>query len=368
MFSNIFFKHMFKHMFIGTHSSMNVPASPTEDSSRWSFDMSVNHDADLHDLRQTRIWDYLCRIGDPLSDTAMMMPLESLCKETGIVSGTSDVEPLNVGVLFFTDRPDQFLPGAFIDVVYKPVPSGDGMEEYHVTGPLDVQIANAMSIASRFIGEKVWKPESGLEAKRVGSYPAEAVRELLVNAVCHKSYQIPEPVRVTITPSSIEILTYPGPDASISDEEIRSNRLSEGACRNVRVHGFLKNLGLAHRCGTGIPKAVESLKDNGSPPLRIITDSGRTYFKAVLGIHPDFIRRGLAAEDIPIEDRIVALLEAHGRMRMLDISTGLGFKGINSTVRSAVGKLMSEGKAGYLYPEAPRSPKQRICLTSDKKP
>ncbi len=38
------------------------------------------------------------------------------------------------------------------------------------------------------------------------------------------------------------------------------------------------------------------------------------------------------------------------------------------TVRSAVGKLMSEGKAGYLYPEAPRSPKQRICLTSDKKP
>lgn len=339
----------------------------TEAPCRLSFDMCVNHDADLHDIRQTRIWDYLCRIGDPLSEKAMMMPLETLCREMRLVSDTDAVEPLNIGVLFFTDHPERFLPGAYIDVVFKPVPSGDGMEEYHVIGPLDVQIANAMSITSRFIGDKIWKPEAGLKAKRVSSYPVEAVRELLVNAVCHKSYQIPEPVRVTITPSSIEILTYPGPDASISDEEIRSNRLSGGSCRNVRVHGFLKNLGLADRRGTGIPKAVESLKDNGSPPLRIITDSGRTYFKAVLRIHPDFIERAPAAEDIPIEDRIVALLEAHGRMRMLDISTSLGFKGINSTVRSAVEKLMSEGKAEYLYPEAPRSPKQRICLTSDKK-
>lgn len=64
----------------------------------------------------------------------------------------------------------------------------------------------------------------------------------------------------------------------------------------------------------------------------------------------------------------MALLDAHGRMRMLDISTGLGFKGINSTVRSAITKLMSEGKVEYLYPDAPRSPKQRICLTSGKKP
>lgn len=37
-------------------------------------------------------------------------------------------------------------------------------------------------------------------------------------------------------------------------------------------------------------------------------------------------------------------------------------------MRSAVEKLMSEGKAEYLYPDAPRSPKQRICLTSEKKP
>ncbi len=349
------------------HPYMNIPSSSTEAPCRRSFDMSVNHDADLDDIRQTRIWDYLCRIGDSLSERAMMIPLESLCKEMGIVSDTSSVEPSNVGVLFFTDHPEQFLQGAYIDVVYKPVPTGDGMEEYHVTGPLDVQIANAMSITSRFIGDKIWKPESGLEAKRVSSYPVEAVRELLVNAVCHKSYQIPEPVRVTITPSTIEVLTYPGPDASISDEAISGNRFAEGVSRNVRIHGFLKNLGLADCCGTGIPKAVKSLKDNGSLPLMVKTDPGRTYFKAVLRIHPDFITRAMEAEDIPIEDRIMALLGSHGRMRMLDISTGLGFKGINSTVRSAIGKLMSEGKVEYLYPEAPRSPKQRICLTSDKK-
>ena len=43
-------------------------------------------------------------------------------------------------------------------------------------------------------------------------------------------------------------------------------------------------------------------------------------------------------------------------------SAGLGYKGINRTVRSAVEELMADGRVGYLYPDSPRSPKQRICL------
>lgn len=342
--------------------------SSTEAPCRRSFDICGNEDAVIHDLRYHRIYEYLRRTGSPLAEMAYAMPYEELCREMGMVSGPDgNLKPSNAGVLFFTERPEEFLPGACIDVVYKPVPSGDGMEEYHVTGPLDVQIENAISIASRLIGQ-LWGMRAGPDAKAVASYPLVAVRELLVNAVYHKSYQIPEPVRITLTPSSIEFLTYPGPDASISDEEIRRNQLTVGACRNIRIGECLKALGYAKRCNTGIPKAVKSLSDNGSPPLEIKTDSRRTYFKAVLRVHPGFIRKSMEAERIPIEDRIMALLDAHGRMRMLDISTGLGFKGINSTVRSAIAKLMSEGKVEYLYPDAPRSPKQRICLTSDKKP
>lgn len=333
-----------------------------------SFDMCINYDAKVQDLRQTRIRDYLYRVGSSLYGRSTIMPLELLCKEMRIVSGPDeDLKPLNIGVLFFTDNPEQFLVGAYVDVVYKPVPTGEGMEEYHVTGPLDIQIVNAMSIITRYIGNKIYKPLTGLEAKKVSSYPVKALRELLVNAVYHKSYEMLEPVRVTITPTSIEFLNYPGPSTSLSDEEIRNNQLTVGTYRNIRVGEYLRELDLAESRFTGIPEVVRSLAENGSPPLKIITDPGRTYFKAILGIHPDFVKTDVAGENLSVEDKIVSFLSTHGCMKMIEISSELGYKGINSTVRSAVAKLMSEGKVEYLYPDAPRSPKQRICLTSDKK-
>lgn len=71
--------------------------------------------------------------------------------------------------------------------------------------------------------------------------------------------------------------------------------------------------------------------------------------------------------DAPIDEKIVSILGAEGCMRVLDLSLRLGYKGINSTVRSAIGRLMAEGAVEYLYPDAPRSPKQRVCLVSKRR-
>ena len=50
-------------------------------------------------------------------------------------------------------------------------------------------------------------------------------------------------------------------------------------------------------------------------------------------------------------------------MTVYDISTALGYKGINKSVRVEINRLMSEGFVEYMYPDKPRSPKQRICLS-----
>ncbi len=330
-----------------------------------SFDMCINYDASVGDLRQPRIQDYLYRVKSSLYQRSLTLPLDRLCKDMRIVKGPNeDLRPLNIGVMFFTDHPEEYITGCYTDVVYKPIPTGEGMEEYRITGPLDIQIINAMSIISRYIGEKVYKSDTRLEATRVSSYPMKAVRELLVNAVYHKSYEIMEPVRVTITPTSIEFLNYPGPSISISDEELSRNQLTVGVYRNIRVGEYLKELEFAESRFTGIPEVVRSLEENGSPQLKIVTDPGRTYFKAVLGIHPDFMKTVPYSEDMSLEDRVLSLLSVNGCMRMIDISTGLGYKGINRTVKAAVDRLMEQGRVGYLYPDSPRSPKQRICLSS----
>lgn len=148
---------------------------------------------------------------------------------------------------------------------------------------------------------------------------------------------------------------------------IRNNQLVTGIYRNVRIGEYFKELGLAESRFTGIPRAVESLKENGSSPLRIVTDPSRTYFGAILEIHPDFTTEVENTADAPIDERIVSILGAEGCMRVLDLSLRLGYKEINSTVRSAIGRLMAEGTVEYLYPDAPRSPKQRVRLASERR-
>lgn len=123
---------------------------------------------------------------------------------------------------------------------------------------------------------------------------------------------------------------------------------------------YLKELKLTESRLTGIPKVVRSLEDNGSPPLQLVTDSERSYFKAVLHIHPDFTRPWEVGGTI--EDMVKALLRYKGCMSMADISKALGYRGINKTVRDAVNRMIEAGELRYLYPDKPRSPKQRICM------
>ena len=51
------------------------------------------------------------------------------------------------------------------------------------------------------------------------NYPYAAVEEILSNAVHHRSYQIGEPINVRITPTAMEITSFPGFDRSITDEK-----------------------------------------------------------------------------------------------------------------------------------------------------
>lgn len=254
--------------------------------------------------------------------------------------------------------------GAFVDVVYKPDQTGGGMEESTFRGPIDLRITNTLRmIESVFVRAKTYKTDRP-EAMRIYNYPIKAIRELLVNAVYHKSYEIGEPVMITITPTTIEFLNYPGPSRLLSDEDIQNNNLSVGTYRNSRVGEYLKKLKLAESRFTGIPSVVKSLESNGSPPLKIQTDPERSYFKAILRIHPDFINENRNKTDTEIlsETRILNAIKDHGCMNMTDLSTSLGYNDVSKKVRDATLKLMSDWVLEYLCHDKPRSPKQRIRL------
>ena len=190
------------------------------------FDDRPNLMAKVEDLKSSLISEFLHTVGSDLHTASLRRPVEEIATSMRLIGGPSEMRrPLNVG-LMFNEQPDSFFPYARIEVVDKPDPTGIGMTEKIFTGPLDRQLRDALSyIKNYIIKEKVTKISGQAEAVRIYNYPYDAVEETLSNAIYHKSYQIGEPIVVSVTPDRMEITSLPGPDRTISDEDIQNRRM-----------------------------------------------------------------------------------------------------------------------------------------------
>ena len=143
---------------------------------------------------------------------------------------------------------------------------------------------------TNIIQKNISKPSDNERSITYFNYPYQAIEEAVVNALYHRDYQEREPVEITIEPDKITILSYSGPDSSISMETIKvGNILRSRRYRNRRLGEFLKELGLTEGRATGIPTIQSELKANGSQRASIETDDKRSYFLIDIPCHPKFV-------------------------------------------------------------------------------
>lgn len=219
------------------------------------------------------------------------MDFIDLCKSMRIFDGTPEyMKPLNVGLMFFNDEPQKFFPYSQIEVVdLRNGPEGDNMTERIFKGPIDSMIKSALTfIRNTVIEERILKIEGQAEAERFFNYPYQAIEEALVNAVYHRGYDVREPVKIRIMEDRIHIVSYPGPDRSISEKSIEDKNMIARKYRNRRIGEFLKELKLTEGRNTGIPKIKRALKNNGSKEPEFETNETRDYFITTIFIHEGF--------------------------------------------------------------------------------
>lgn len=149
------------------------------------------------------------------------------------------------------------------------------------------------TIVDVVITEKVVKHPDRAEADRFFNYPYAAIEEALSNAVYHRAYDEREPIEVRIEADRIEIVSFPGPDRSVTIEGLKSYRVSNRRYRNRRIGDFLKELHLTEGRNTGFKKILDALEANGSPKPEFETDDARTYFITRLFIHEKFLNEEL---------------------------------------------------------------------------
>lgn len=322
------------------------------------FDDRVNIKSELTDLKYPIIRNYLETVNSNLLNTLEHKRLEDLAKDLRIADGPKEYfKPLNVGLLFFNDNPETFFPYSRIELVNIPDPTGQGMEERIFTGPIDQQLRDVLSyLKNNVIAEKIFKLNGQAEAIRVKNYSYEALEEFISNAIYHKSYQIYEPITIRIEKEQIEITSIPGPDRSISDRDISNYNMRTRRYRNRRIGDFLKELHLVEGRNTGIPTAIKSIKENGSPMPKLLTDKERTFFSVIMPIHESFKQNG----NMNIQEKkgrrtkneikvlILEVLEEKD-LSATSIYRKLGYSGnLSKTFRKCIEELVLDSKIKYL--------------------
>ncbi len=332
-------------------------------ANRIPFDDRINHLAGIEELSLPLIQGFLKEIGSKLYAESGTLPFSDLCRKLHIVRGPNEeVKPLNVGLLLFSEAPDNYFKGCVTEVINYKDEVGDVFEEAKFTGAIHVQMRNVLNyIRSSIIKEKVVKVAGKAESIRSFNYPYEAIEEAIANSFYHRSYEDQRTIEINVRLDRIEIISYPGPLPPLNKVELRKERVIARDYRNRRIGDFLKELKLTEGRGTGFPKIRRSMKQNGSPSPVFETDNELLYFLTVLPVNRLFI------ELILTDDHIKVLKFCKSARTKKEILEFLGLSNKYENAQRHIKPLVESGHLGYTFPNIPNTPKQRYIITDKAK-
>ncbi len=192
--------------------------------------------------------------------------LQQLLFEIGAV--TSEGAPTVAGMLLFGRRPQTFLPQSGVVFVKFAGPepraenglAGYGRRE-EIHGPLARIVERTWNV--------VWEEMTvsavvnGLAREENLVYPRFAVREALVNAICHRDHRLSgRKVEIRMFSNRLEVISPGGLPGYITVDNIVEEHFS----RNPRIVNGLYHWGYIEELGLGIDRMIEEMVNAGQPP------------------------------------------------------------------------------------------------------
>jgi ATP-dependent DNA helicase RecG len=176
-----------------------------------------------------------------------------------------DGTPTVAGMLLFGKHPQTFLPQSgliFVKFLGKEARGRDGMAGYgrrvEIEGPAARIIERAWQVVNEEM--RVEAVVTGLRREEVPEYPRFAVREALVNAVCHRDYRLSgRRVEIRMYEDRLELISPGGLPGYITLDNIVEEHFS----RNPRLVAGLFQWGYIEELGLGIDRMIEEMLQYG---------------------------------------------------------------------------------------------------------
>jgi ATP-dependent DNA helicase RecG len=230
-----------------------------------NFEAQIPLHATLDDLDPDKVAAYVQLLDLPGDEAPEQLLLRRGClrfSENGSrpkqASEPSRLYPTYAALLLFGKHPQQWLPSASI-LAARFV--GDGLADRFIKQEINGTLPDQLRQAEAFLRDHLHSVVRlvGLAHQEIPEYPLEAVRELLVNAVAHRDYNVQgDTIHVHLFADRLELHSpgvLPGP--------MNLNNLLEARfSRNAVIMQVLADMGFVERLGYGLNRVMEVVRQN----------------------------------------------------------------------------------------------------------
>ncbi|HEY4942260.1 MAG TPA: ATP-binding protein [Rhizomicrobium sp.] len=184
--------------------------------------------------------------------------------------------PTTTAILLLGKNPRAWIPGAYIQFLR--------IEGTELINPIknqrliDGPIADQIKSLDELIDLNVERGTTvgGVVRQDSEDYPPVALRQLVRNAVLHRSYEgTNAPIRITWYSDRVEIQSPGGPYGQVTKANFGQTGVTD--YRNPTIAEALRNLSYVERFGVGIAIARDALAKNGNPPPEFVIEDQHVH-------------------------------------------------------------------------------------------
>ena len=207
------------------------------------------------------------------------------------------------------------------------------------SGPLYEQIEDAVAFVLRNI--RLGAQIDGLVRKESYELPVAAIREMIINAHCHRKLTEPSCVQVALYDDRLEVTSPGGLYNGLTFEAMMEGRSS---IRNRAIANVFNQMGLVESWGTGIRRIMDAAKEYGLPKPQFLE-------------FDDMVRVNLFRQELnEITETIISINEAKNELltkilnqlkddpKATQIMLAEMYDVSRSTIQRAITELIDQGK------------------------
>lgn len=221
-------------------------------------------------------WDELTCVGYPVSENAtekLCRDIESFREKAGMTEHSVKKEQLinwkilkqNEGKLLATNAyalltSDYFPFSKTQCAVFKGTDRAVFLDKREFIGPIYTQIESAVEFVLRNI--RLGATIDGLVRKEKYELPPEAIREMIINAHCHRNLLDESCIQVAVYDDRLEVTSPGGLYNGLTYEEVMNGH---SKIRNKAIANIFSQMGLVEAWGSGIKRIFNAAKEYALP-------------------------------------------------------------------------------------------------------